>query len=47
MELEVPNKNFLFNNYVLNVFLFVTAIISLLASKLVKYISCRHKELRN
>ena len=35
MELESPSKNFFFNKFVLNVFLFVAAIISLLVTILV------------
>ena len=34
MELELPSKNFFFNNFILDVFLFVTAIISLLVTTL-------------
>ena len=45
MELEVPNKNFFFNNYILDVFLFVTAIISLLITTIVMNILCKHKKL--
>ena len=44
MEIELPNKNVLFNSYILNVFLFVTAIISLLVTILVLYILCKHKK---
>ena len=46
MELEVPNKNFFFNNYILDVFLFVTAIVSLLVTALVLYILCKYKKLK-
>ena len=46
MELELPNKNFFFNNFILNVFLFVTAIISLLVTILVINILCKHKKPR-
>ena len=46
MELEVPNKNFFFNNYILDVFLFVTAEILLLVTTLVMYILCKHKKLK-
>ena len=40
------NKNFFFNNYILDVFLFVTAIISLLVTTLVMNIICKHKKLK-
>ena len=45
-ELELPSKKFFFNNYILNVFLFVTAIISLLVIILVLNILCKHKKLK-
>ena len=45
MELELPNKNFFFDNYTIDIFLFVTAIISLLVTTLVMYILCNHMKL--
>ena len=45
MELELPNKNFIFNNYILAVFLFVTAIISLLLTTVVMSILCKLRKL--
>ena len=44
MELDMPNKNFFFNYYIIYVFLFVTAIFSLLVT-LVIHILCKHKTL--
>ena len=46
MELELPNKNFFFNNYTIDIFLFVTAIISLLVTTIVMYILCKHMKLK-
>ena len=45
MELELPNKNLFFNNFIF-VFLFVTAVISLLVTILVIPIPCKHKKLK-
>ena len=47
MELEVPNKNFFFNNYTIDIFLFDTAIISLLVTTIVMYILCKHTKLKS
>ena len=46
MELELPNKKFFFNNYTIDIFLFVTAIISLLVSPIVMYILYKHIKLK-
>ena len=46
MELEVPNKNFFFNNYILDVFLLVTATISPLVTTLILYILCKDRKLK-
>ena len=46
MKLELPNKNFFFNNYILDVFLFVTAIISLLVTTIVMNMLCKHKKIK-
>ena len=46
MELEMPSKNFFFRNFILNVFLFVTAVISLLAMILVISILCKQMKLK-
>ena len=45
MELNA-NKNFFSENYIVNFFLFITAIISLLATTLTVYLLCKHKKLR-
>ena len=46
MELEIAYQRFFFDNFTLNVFLFVTAIISLLVTILVISILCKHIELK-
>ena len=43
-ELEMPKQNFLFQKLYLNVFLFVTAIILLLVTRLVIHILCKHRK---
>ena len=46
MESKMPNKNFFFNNYTIGIFLFVTAVISLLVMIIVMYILCNHMKLK-
>ena len=41
------NKNFLYTNYAIDIFLFVTAIISLLVMTRVMYIIYKHMKLEN
>ena len=40
------NNNFFSDNYIINIFLFITVIISLLAITLTVYLLCKHKKLR-
>ena len=40
------NKNFFSKNYMVDVFLFVTAVISLLVTTFAIYLLCKHKKLR-
>ena len=40
------NKNFFSDNYIVDIFLFITAIMSLLATTLTVYLLCKHKNLR-
>ena len=42
----ITNKNLLFNNYIGDVFLYVTAVISLLVTTLALYLLCKHKKLK-
>ena len=47
MELELnTNKNFFSDNYIVDIFLFITVIISLLATILTVYLLCKHKKLQ-
>ena len=41
------NKYSFFNNYIIDIFLFVTAIISLVVTIIVMYIACRHTKLKS
>ena len=43
---NIPNKNFFSNNFIVDVFRFVTAINALLVTTLVIYLLCKHKKLR-
>ena len=40
------NKNFFSGNYIMDIFLFITTIISLLAIMLTVYLLCKHKKLQ-
>ena len=42
----INNKHFFSDNYVTDVFLFIAAIMSLLATTLTIYLICKHKKLR-
>ena len=44
MELNT-NKNFFHETYIVDIFLFITTIISLLATTLTVYLLCKHKKL--
>ena len=39
------NKTFFSDNYIVDIFLFITVIISLLATTLTVYLLCKHKKL--
>ena len=39
------NKNFFYNNYIVDIFMFISAIILLLATTLMMYFLCKHKKL--
>ena len=41
------NKNFLFNNYIIDIFLFVTTVISLIVTMIVEYLRCKHTKLKS
>ena len=47
MEVKLnTNKNFFSDNYIMDIFLFITVIISLLATTLTVYLLCKHKKLQ-
>ena len=46
IDLETTNKNFFSKNHIMNVFLFITAIVSLPVTHLAIYLLCKHKKLR-
>ena len=46
-DLELANKNFFFNNYTVDIFLFVTTTILLVATTIVMYILCKHLKLNS
>ena len=47
MELELPNKNFFFNNYIVDIFLFVTALILIMVMTIIMYILYKHRKLKS
>ena len=40
------NKNFFSDNYIVDIFMFISAIVSLLATTLTVYLLCKHKKLQ-
>ena len=46
MDTNSPNKNFVSNNLIVDVFLFVMAIISILVTTLTIYLPCKHRKLK-
>ena len=40
------NKNFFSNNHIVDIFMFVSSIISLLSATLIIYLMCKHKKMR-
>ena len=45
-SLNNSNKNFLSNNYIVDIFMFTSTIISLISTTLVIYLFCEHKHIR-
>ena len=45
-SLNNSNKNFFSNNYIVDIFMFTSAIISLISTTLVIYLFCKHKHIR-
>ena len=46
MDKNLPNKNFFSDNIIMDIFLFVATIISLLVTTLAIYLLCKHKKLQ-
>ena len=44
--LNNSNKNFFSNNYIVDIFIFTSSIISLISTTLVIYLFCKHKHIR-
>ena len=40
------SKNFFSNNYIVNIFVFASSIISLISTTLIIYLLCKHKQIR-
>ena len=40
------SKNFLSNNYIVDIFVFVSSVISLISTTLIIYLFCKHKQIR-
>ena len=40
------NRNFCYNNYIVDIFIFTSSIISLISTTLVIYLFCKHKHIR-
>ena len=45
-SLNNSNKNFFSNNYIVDIFMFTSSIISLISTTLVVYLFCKHKHIR-
>ena len=45
-SLNNSNKNFFSNNYIVDIFMFTSSIISLISTTLVIYLFCKHKQIR-
>ena len=45
-SLNTSNKNFFSNNYIVDIFIFTSSIISLISTTLVLYLFCKHKHIR-
>ena len=45
-SLNNSNKNFFSNNYIVDIFIFTSSIISLISTTLVIYLFCKHKHIR-
>ena len=46
LDFDTPNKNFFTNNIIVDVFMFIIAIISFITTMIILYILCKHNKLR-
>ena len=46
-DLDLTKRNFFFNNYTIDIFLFVTTIISLVVTSIALFIICKHTKLKS
>ena len=45
-SLNNSKKNFFSNNYIVDIFMFTSSIISLISVALIRYLFCKHKHIR-
>ena len=45
-SLNHSNKNFFSNNYIVDIFMFASSVISLISTTLIVYLFCKHKQIR-
>ena len=46
LDLEIPYKNFFTNNFIVDVFVFIIAIIAVITTMILLYILCKHNKLK-
>ena len=46
LEIEFPNKNFFTNNFIIDIFVFIIAIILVMTTMIIIYTLCKHNKLR-
>ena len=46
LEIEFASKNFFTNNFIIDVFMFITVILSIISTIIIIYAICKHNKLR-
>ena len=46
LDLETPNKNFFTNNFIVDVFIFMIAVVLVITTMIILYVLCKHNKLR-
>ena len=46
IDIDSPNKNFFTNNFIVDIFIFIIAIILTITTLLIIYVLCKHNKLR-